>query len=73
MLGRDASSVFPTESKGEVMKSDAAKELLGSTNRFITQSEVWLRLFLLVDAACFVTHAPPKLHHGHDAVLHCAA
>lgn len=40
VLGRDATSVFPTESKTEVLKSDAAKELLGSSNRFITESEV---------------------------------
>lgn len=40
VLGRDATSVFPTESKTDVLKSDAAKELLGSSNRFITESEV---------------------------------
>jgi hypothetical protein len=38
VLGRDAKSVFPTESKTEVL--NAAKEMLGSTNRFITESEV---------------------------------
>ena len=38
VLGRDAKSVFPTESKAEVL--NAAKEMLGSTNRFITESEV---------------------------------
>lgn len=42
VLGRDAISVFPTESRADVMKSDAAKELLGSANRFITESEVGL-------------------------------
>ena len=45
MLGRDATSVFPTESKTDVSKSDAAKEMLGSSNRFITETEV----------ACFST------------------
>ena len=40
VLGRDAISVFPTESRAGVLNTDAAKQLLGSTNRFITESEV---------------------------------
>lgn len=45
MLGRDASSVFPTETNAQAVDVDAVKAALGSNTRFITESEVrpWYR------------------------------
>ena len=40
VLGRDAASVFPTESKAPAMDAEAVKAALGSNLRFITESEV---------------------------------
>lgn len=40
VLGRDTTSVFPTESKAQAMDSEAVKAALGSNLRFITESEV---------------------------------
>ena len=40
VLGRDASSVFPTESKAPALDSAAVNQMLGSNLRFITESEV---------------------------------
>lgn len=40
VLGRDATSVFPTESKAPAMDAEAVKAALGSNLRFITESEV---------------------------------
>ncbi|BDA50143.1 hypothetical protein COCOBI_15-2710 [Coccomyxa sp. Obi] len=40
VLGRDASSVFPTESKAPAMDAEAVKAALGSNLRFITESEL---------------------------------
>ena len=39
VLGREASSVFPTRA-AEPDKAQAARELLGASNRFISESEV---------------------------------
>ena len=38
VLGREASSVFPT--RAEPDKAQAARDLLGASNRFISESEV---------------------------------
>lgn len=62
MLGRDATSVFPTESKTEVVRSDAAKELLGSSNRFITESEVGCFKGAIHQLVPQMTHNAPTLH-----------
>ena len=40
VLGRDASSVFPTESKAPALDSASVNQMLGSNLRFITESEV---------------------------------
>lgn len=40
VLGRDATSVFPTETKAQAVDVDAVKAALGSNTRFITESEV---------------------------------
>ena len=56
VLGRDAKSVFPTESKAEVL--NAAKEMLGSTNRFITESEVGPPSFTCIPQHATVTRVP---------------
>lgn len=40
VLGRDATSVFPTESKAPAMDAEAVKAALGSNLRFVTESEV---------------------------------
>lgn len=50
VLGRDASSVFPTESKAPAMDSATVNQLLGSNLRFITESEVCWQLSLVMAA-----------------------
>ena len=40
VLGRDATSVFPTESQAKPLDSDTVNAMLGSNLRFITESEV---------------------------------
>ena len=40
VLGRDAKSVFPTESKTPALDTEAVKAALGSNLRFITETEV---------------------------------
>ena len=40
VLGRDATSVFPTETKAKPLDGDAVNAMLGSNLRFITESEV---------------------------------
>lgn len=43
VLGRDASSVFPTEARGAALGSDAIKALLGGDRKFISETEVRAR------------------------------
>lgn len=40
MLGRDAASVFPTESKKAGADGTALAELLGANKKFISETEV---------------------------------
>ena len=62
VLGRDATSVFPTETKAKPLDSETVNAMLGSNLRFITETEVPVRL-----QSAFKPHIPCK------APLHQAA
>lgn len=40
MLGRDASSVFPTEAKAAALDPEALKAVIGGDRKFISATEV---------------------------------